>query len=116
MGIYVNLSHNSGTLIHQGHPRTFEQSDAAFPTRLLTADEKDTAKAMVESSFVNGTGRNFLHARMGRFLERMKISYLSRRSDDKPDNITPMLDSFRESDEVKYTILSDISAADLVLF
>ena len=115
-GFYINLTHNSGTMVHSGHPRTFEPLDAAYPTRLISADEKVTAKAAVESSYNNGCGRNFLHARISRYLERMKVAYLTRKKNTTSDHISAMLDSFRESDEVKYTILSDVPANDLAMF
>ena len=113
---YINLTHNSGSMVHLGHPRSFEPLDAAYPTRLISADEKVTAKAAVECSNNNGCGRNFLHAKISHYLERMKIAYLTRKKNTTSDNITAMLDSFRESDEVKYTILSDVPADDLAMF
>jgi hypothetical protein len=84
----------------------------ALPTRPLTSDEVDNIVHVVKATSNNGSGRNFIHGKFGKFISLMKAAYLCRRENgdlySPRDNIDQMMDNMAESDKISFVSLSDV--------
>ena len=69
---------------------------------------------MAQSSCV-AAGRSYVFSRFKKFLERIKVAYLMSRDDkaDGPDDVARMLSRFENSDEIKFTTISDVPTSEL---
>ena len=109
-GFYVELERNSGYPVHCNHPRVAESSLLPFPTRYLTSDDIESTKSVVEATSNKAAGRNFLTRGIGRFINSIKIAYLTDKygdhASDKEDDISKMIGNFEQSNEIAYTCLS----------
>ena len=76
-GFYVQL---------EFHPKIDETVELPFPTRLLTQDQIDHMKTVVESTPKKAVGRNFIYKYFGRFENRIKIAYLTGKEVDPDDD------------------------------
>ncbi len=88
----------------------------ALPTRLLTSDEIDNIVHVVKATSNNGSGRNFIHGKFGKFISLMKVAYLCRRENgdlqSARDDIAQMMDNMAKSDEISFVSLSDVPIKD----
>ncbi len=90
-----------------------------MPTRLLSEEEKEDIVNVDKSSGNNVVGRNFMHGKFGKFLNSMKVDYLTRKKNAnngaESDDIEFMLERFCKSKEIHFTTLTDmpISLLDL---
>ena len=115
---YVELERRSGNEEHIGHPQIKAKGLAPYPTRLLSQDEVDDTKHVIEATTNKAAGRNFIKTKFGKFVSSIKLAYLKKRDDiDKgnntaPDDISRMLDDFEKSDEVAFTAISDVPVTD----
>jgi len=110
-GFYVNLDRKCGCSIHENHPKPFDPSSIPIPTRLLTQDEVDDTRYVVESACSKAAGRNFMRTKFGKFINSIKMNYLSKKytkTPDAKDDISDMLGNFAESNEIAFTTLSDV--------
>jgi len=112
-GFYVELKQNAGDPYHKFHPQILKPTSMSFPTRLLTEEQLDDTKEVVSATCNKGVGRNFIRRKFGRFINSIKIAYLSSKSDNSKSNATKgdivrMLDDFEHSDEISFTTLSDV--------
>ncbi len=73
-----------------------------MPSCLLTDEEKDHIQNAKESSSYNCIGQNFMQGRFGKFINTMKIEYLTctGNDQDKKDDIALMLETFNYSKEI----------------
>ena len=99
--------------MHCFHSKVFKPSTLSFPTRLLTHEQIDDTKHAVEATCNKAVGRNFIKGKFGRFINHIKVAYLSQRDDDKSADspkcdITNMLDDFRDSNEISFSTVSDV--------
>ena len=115
-GFYVYLARKSGDSHHHYHPRAFHTESLPMPTRLLDTKEKAETKGVSDATCSDACGRNFAFAKFRRFVSQAKIAWMD--SGNKPknsnttDDISNMLQSFENSNEIKFTTLSDIPLSD----
>jgi len=116
-GFYVKLKRRSGCSTHSFHPRICEKGVLPFPSRLLTKEQIENTTEVVKAAASKAVGRNFLHGKYGRFINSIKINYLSSKDNDgkstKLDDISCMLDDFVNAGEIAFTSLSDVPLSDL---
>ena len=115
-GFFVALSRRSGNPHHQHHPKPDNSIIPSIPTRLLSNQQKEETLAVMRSSSNNASGRNYLFTTTGRFLHRVKLAYLERKSKGDTglrDDIDSMIDNFENSQEVKFTTLCDVPLSEL---
>jgi hypothetical protein len=89
----------------------------AFPTHLLTSDEIDNIVHVVKATSNNGSGRNFIHGKFGKFISLMKAAYLCRRENGEDlhsprDDMDQMMDNMAKSDKISVVSLSDVPIKD----
>ena len=116
-GFYVKLKKRSGCSTHSFHPRIFEKGVLPFPSRLLTKEQIENTTEVVKAAASKAVGRNFLRGKYGKFINSIKINYLYSKDDDgkssKLDDISRMLDDFKNAGEIAFTSLSDVPLSDL---
>ena len=118
LGFYVDLIRRSGNPMHCYHPQVFKPSTLSFPTRLLSDDQIDDTRQVVEATCNKAIGRNFIHGKFGRFINSIKIAYLAGRKangdkDSKKSDIVHMLADFEDSAEIAFTTVADVPNDEL---
>jgi hypothetical protein len=87
-----------------------------LPTCLLTSDEIDNIVHVVKATSNNGSGRNFIHGKFGKFISLMKAAYFCRRENgdlySPRDDIDQMMDNMAKSDKISFVSLSDVPIKD----
>ena len=73
---YIELRQRSGHAYHQSHPKHIDPNSVPIPTRLLTSEQIDNIVHIVHATSNNGTGRNCLVGKYGKFLNLMKTAYI----------------------------------------
>ena len=111
-GFYMYLDRNAGNSEHIGHPK---RDGVSMPTRLLSESDKEETRHVVESTTNKAVGRNFLLRRLGKFINSAKIAYLTRsgKGTAATDDISEMLDTFKSSNEIAFTTISDVPMTEL---
>ena len=118
-GFYVELDRASGCHIHNDHPKPLDISAIPYPSRLLTQEQIEDTCQVVAATSNKATGRNFAFNKYGHFISTMKIAYMQDKlnhvdgATSKEDDICRMLQNFKDSDDIKFTTLSDIPVQDL---
>ena len=113
-GYFLELQQNSGQGLHNGHPR--ERRALSLPTRLLSEEQKNETLHVVNSASNKPAGRNYLFSKLGKFISNAKISYLAQKQyspDTKKSDIEMMFDDFESSEEIAFTVLSDVPYSEL---
>ena len=109
---FVEFGTKAGNHCHHHHAKMIDPSLLPFPTRLLTKNDVEITKQVVEATCNKSVGRNFLHKGIGRFINSIKIAYLCSKHDgeksEAEDDISRMLENFESSEEIAYTCLSDV--------
>ncbi len=112
LGFYVELKHKAGHAIHSSHPKLLDITYLPLSTRLLTPHQIEDALHVVNSTSNNGSARNYLHGRFGKFVNLINVAYLGRKAkwkiDSTKDEIDIMMGDFVNSDEISLIFLSDI--------
>ena len=113
IGFYIDLYRSSGNPMHCYHSKVFKPSALSFPSRLLTQEQIDDTKHVVEATCNKAVGRNFMKGKFGRFINHIKVAYLSQRENDSSTesrkcDITNMLDDFQDSNEISFSTVSDV--------
>ncbi len=112
IGFYVELGLRSGHPNHHSHPKVFDPTSIPFPTRLLTSQEREETMHVVNATCSNASGRNFTKVKMGKFINTIKIIYLSNKTSEKydsaKDDIELMIDDFESSDGISFVALSNV--------
>ena len=85
----------------------------SFPTRLLTDTQIDDTKQVVSATCNKAVGRNFIRGKFGRFINIIKIAYLSSKinksnSGSNKCDIVSILEDFEHSDQIAFATLSDV--------
>jgi hypothetical protein len=115
VAFYIELKQQSGHACHVSHTKIIDPSLVALPSRLLTSDEIDNVHVVKETSN-NGSGRNFIHGKFGKFISLMKAVYLYRRENGDihslRDDIDQMMDNMAKTDEISFVSLSDVPIKD----
>ena len=113
---YIELRHRSGCSTHRSHSRFIDPQNVPVPTRLLTSDQIDNIVHVVHATSNNGTGRNLMHTKFGKYINLMKAAYLCRKHNGElksaRDDITVMLDNLVKSNEISFVSLADVPVAD----
>ena len=115
-GFFVQLEKRSGNEMHQYHPRISDASIRPYSTRLLTQEQVENTRHVVESASNKAAGRNFLYSRYGRYCNAIKIAHLASK-DDRPndkrfDDIARMIEDFEDSQEIAFTSIADVPIND----
>ena len=116
-GFYVELAKKCGNPYHHLHPKVFDPMSIPFPTRLLTSQQREETMHVVNATCSKASGRNFMKGKMGKFINTIKIIYMSNKSsgkhDSAKDDIELMIDDFESSDEISFIALSDVPMKDM---
>ncbi len=116
VAFYIELKQRSGHAFHVSHTKIIAPSLVALPTRLLTSDEIDNIVHVVKATSNNGSGRNFIHGKFGKFISLMKVVYLCGRENgdlhSPRDDIDQMMNNMAKSDEISFVSLSDVPIKD----
>ncbi len=110
-GYFINLKNNSGNGVHNEHPKLHDTSNILIPTRLLDDKEEETVYHVVDSACNKAAGRNYMFRRFGKFISSMKVAYLHCKNNElgnPDDDIHSMLINFENSNEIRFTTLSDV--------
>ena len=112
-GYYVFLTNNFGNPRHQFHPQPFDPSTLPIPTSLLTEEEEQDTHHVTNSTCVT-SGRNYVFSKFKQFLSRAKVAYLMSKDQGitKEDDITQMLDQFENSDQIKFSSITDVPTSE----
>ncbi len=112
---FVDLRQCSGCPVHQSHPRFIDPTTVPLPTRLLTSDQIDNIVHIVNAMSNNGTARNYLHGKFGKFINLMKAAYLCRRANgdlNSPNNdIVLMMDNLVTSNKISFMSILDVTTS-----
>ncbi len=113
---YIELRQRSGHAFHVSHAKIIDPSLVALPTGLLMSDEIGNIVHVVITTSNNGSGRNFIHGKFGKFISIMKAAYLCRRENgdlcSARDDIDQMMDNMEKSDKISFVSLSDVPIKD----
>jgi len=116
-GFYVTLKYSSGNSEHTQHAQASNLQAIPMPFALMTKEEKESTRHVSKSSSIS-SGRNYVFSRYGKFFSRMKVAYLL--SKDKTngscsatDDIARMLSNFENSNDIKFTTISDVPTSEL---
>jgi hypothetical protein len=71
---YIELRQHSGHEYHHSHPKHINPNSVPIPTRLLTSKQINNIVHVVHAISNNGTGRNYLVGKYGKFLNLMKTA------------------------------------------
>ncbi len=116
VAFYIELKQQSGHAFHVSHTKIIDPSLVALPMCLLTSDEIDNIVHVVNATSNDGSGRNFIHGKFGKFISLMKAAYLCRRENgnlNSPrDDIDQMMDNMAKSDKISFVSLSDVPIKD----
>jgi hypothetical protein len=111
-GFYVELGQQSGHPYHHSHPKVFDPTSIPFSTCLLTSQQREETMHVVNAACSNASGRNFMKEKMSKFIDTIKIIYLSNKTsgkhDSAKDDIELMIDDFESSDEISFVSLSNV--------
>jgi len=85
----------------------------SYSTRLLTQDQINDSRNVIELTRNKAVGRNFIRSKFGRFINSTNMTYLSQRKgnsndDSKKGDSAAMLNDFHESKEISFTTVSDV--------
>ncbi len=80
LGFYVELKHKAGHAIHSSHPKLIDVTYLPLSTHLLTPHQIEDALHVVNSTSNNGSARNYLHGRFGKFVNLINVAYLGRKA------------------------------------
>ena len=113
---FIDFRQCSGCPDHQSHPRFIDPTTVSLPTCLLTSDQINNIVHVVNATSNNGTARNYLHGKFGKFINLMKSAYLCRRANgdlnSPKDDIDLMMDNLVNSNKISFMSLSDVSVKD----
>ncbi len=113
---HIELKQQSGNAFYVSHTKIIDPNLVALPTRLLTSDEIDNIFHVVNVTSNNGSTRNFIHGKFGKFISLMKAAYLCRREhvalNSPRDDIDQMMDNMAKSDKISFVFLSDVPIKD----
>ncbi len=113
---YIELRHRSGCSLHSSHSRFIDSQNVPIPTHLLTSNQIDSIVHVVNATSNNGTGRNFIHNKFGKFINLMKAAYLSRKHNGDLKSarydITVMMDNLVKSNKISFVSLADVPVKD----
>lgn len=115
-GFYVELDRYSGCPIHNDHKRPLDISAMSYPSRLLSKEQWEDTCQVVAATSNKASGRNYILTKFDRFISALKVTYMKNKMDgntSREDDISRMLSDFKESDDIKFTTLSDIPMQDL---
>jgi hypothetical protein len=118
-GYFVVLRNRSGQPIHKHHPKIFDTQNIPMTTKLLTKQQVESLSDMVDSTATKASARNYIFKKFDKFLSSLQVSFVLRdKSAEEPNigtatDISRMLTNFENSNEIKYTVLSDIPISDL---
>ena len=109
----------AGCSYNGSHPKLLDPTSIPLPTRLLTSDQMDEALHVVNSTSNNGCARNYLHGKFGKFVNIIKIAYLSGRENGNvgttKDDIDLMMENLALSHEISFVSLSDVPVKDFLI-
>jgi hypothetical protein len=113
---HIELKKQSGHPFHLSHSKFIDPNLVALPTRLLTSDQIDSIVHVVNATSNNGSARNYIHGKFGKFISLMKATYLCRTENgdlNSPRYDTDqMMDNMAKSDEISFVSLSDVPIKD----
>jgi len=112
---YVELERRSGNPTHEHHPRLYHPDSAPVPIRLLTEQQKENTKNVMDAT-TDKASSIFLLETTGRYFDTIKLTYLDRKMkgpNKSGDDIDSMIKNFELSNEIKFTTLSDIPVSDI---
>ena len=116
-GYFVVLRSKSGEPLHKHHAQIFDPKNIPLHTRLLTDHQLESISNMVDSTCNKAHARNYMFTKFRTFISHVKMSFLHRKQNtpdlDTSDEISRMLANFEDSNEIRYTSLSDIPMSDL---
>jgi hypothetical protein len=106
------LQQKAGNPYHTSHPKVLDPSSIPLPTCLLTSGKIKETLHFVKSTSNNGSAQNYLHGKVGKFVNIIKIAYLHRRENghllSKKDDIDHMMENFELSEDISFVSLSDV--------
>jgi hypothetical protein len=83
-----------------------------FSSRLLSIEQVEKTLHVMNSTYNNGAGHNYLCLLIGKFVNLVKISYMSQNANGKHksafSNIEHMMNSFKESNDISFISFSDV--------
>jgi hypothetical protein len=101
---YIELKKQSGHPFHLSHTKFIDPNLVALPTRLLTSDQIEYIVHVVNATSNNGSARNYIHGKFGKFISLMKAAYLCRRENGDLNSprgdIDQMMDNMAKSDKI----------------
>jgi hypothetical protein len=116
VAFYIQMKQRSGHAFHVSHTKIIDPSLVALPMHLPTSDEIDNIVHVVKATSINGSGRNYIHGKFGKFISLMKAAYLCRRENgdlySPRDDIDQMMDNMAKSDKISVVSLSDVPIKD----
>jgi hypothetical protein len=118
-GYFVILRNCSGQPLHKHHAQMFDPKNIPLPTKLLTEHQVESISNIVDSTCTMANGRNYMFTKFHKFMSQVKLSFMRRNKYtdgphiDTATDISRMLANFENSDEIKYTVLSDIPISEL---
>ena len=116
VGFFVELKKKAGYAIHSSRPKLLDITYLPCSTRLLTSHQIEDALHVMNSTSNNGTARNYLRGRFGKFVNLLKVAYFGRKANGKldsmKDDIDYMMENFVNSDEISFISLSDVSGKE----
>ena len=114
--VLCRVEKKAGYAIHSSRPKLLDITYLPCSTRLLTSHQIEDALHVMNSTSNNGTARNYLRGRFGKFVNLIKVAYFGRKANGKldsmKDDIDHMMENFVNSDEISFISLSDVSATD----
>jgi hypothetical protein len=112
----IELKKRSGHPFHLSHSKFIDPNLVVLPTRLLTSDQIGKIVHLVNATSNNGSARNYIHGKFGKFISLMKAAYLCRRENgglnSLRDDIDQMMDNMAKSDKILFVSLSDVPIKD----
>jgi len=108
---YVELERRCGNPTHEHHPRLYHPASAPVPICLLTEQQRENTKNVIDATSDKASGRNFLLRTMGINFDTIKLTYLDckmKGHDKSGDDIDCMIKNFELSNKIKFTTLSDV--------
>ncbi len=107
---YIDLWQGNGCSYHSSHPKLLDSTSIPLPTRLLTSDQMEEVLHVVNATSNNGFSCNYLHGKLEKFVNIIKIAYLCRRENgtinSAKEDIDGMMENLAESNEISCVSLS----------
>lgn len=103
------LLQSAGNKTHKHHPKVDPKS-VAIPGHLIDKETRETILHMSQACIETSAGANYVNAKLDRHVTRASIAYMqdSPSFDNMPkSDIASLLDMFRDSNEISYSVLWD---------